>query len=442
VNRRERRAWVLYDWANSAFATVILAALLPVWFAEAVVPEGGIEWMGLRFSATSLWGYASGLSALFVFLLAPFLGAMADLRGRRRRWLAASFLPGSLATVLLFGALPGRVAWTLGLYVLASIGFVTANIFYDSFLPIIAAPGERDRLSARGYAWGYLGGGLVLLLALLLVQLHARLGMDGGLAVRISLAFSGLWWGGFGILAWRGLEEAPQRPAPLAEVLRAAGRRSWGTLRESIPRRNLLLFLLAFLLYNDGIQTVVKMASIFGSEELGLGRGTLMGALLMVQMIGILGALLFGRLAGRMGARRAILASLAGWILLVAWAWFIRSAAQFWMLAAGVGLCLGGSQALSRSFFSGFIPEGRSAEYFGFYSVFAKFSAIAGPILFGLINQVTGSSRLSVLTTLLFFVGGFALLAAVRDPTGDRIGGHNDLGLRGGGEMADSGVES
>jgi len=413
--RRSRRAWLLYDWANSAFATVILAALLPVWFAEAVVPEGGVVWGGVTFSATSLWGYASGLGALLVFLSAPFLGALADLRGNRRRWLAACFLPGSLATVMLFSALPGRVAWTLGLYLVASMGFVSANIFYDSFLPLIASPADRDRMSARGYAWGYLGGGLMLLIDLVLVQKHAAFGLESGTAVRLALALAGLWWGGFGLLAWRGLEEPPQEKQLLGEILRDAHRRSWGTLRGAIGRRNLLLFLLAFLFYNDGIQTVVKMASIFGSEELGLSRGNLMGALLMVQMIGILGALLFGRLAGRIGAKRAILLSLALWTLLVAWAAVIQTSLGFWILAAGVGLCLGGSQALSRSYFSGFIPEGRSAEYFGFYSVFAKFSAIAGPILFGLLHQVTGNSRVSVMATGLFFLAGMLLLSRVKE---------------------------
>jgi len=419
---RSIRAWLLYDWANSAFATVILAAILPVWFAEQVVPEGGVRWMGARWSATSLWGYGSGLAALLVFLSAPLLGALADLRGNRRRWLAAFFLPGSTATILLFTALPGRVAWTLGLYVSASMAFFSANIFYDSFLPILAEPDRRDRLSARGYAWGYLGGGILLLADLVLVQKHAVFGLSAGTAVRAALAAAGLWWGGFGLLAWRGLEERPQEPAPMADILRAAARRSLGTLHEVQGRRNLLLFLAAFLIYNDGIQTVVKMASIFGSEELGLSRGTLMGTLLLVQMIGVVGALLFGRLAGRWGAKRSILLSLAMWTLLVGWAFRMESALEFWMLGAGVGLCLGGSQALSRSYYSSFIPEGRSAEYFGFYSVFAKFSAIAGPILFALINQLTGGSRLSVLATSVFFVAGMILLAASGTPEPARQG--------------------
>lgn len=420
MNNRSLRGWYLYDWANSAFATVILAALLPVWFAEGVVPEGGVQAFGLTWSATSLWGYASGLGALLVFMVAPFLGAMADARRRRRRWMLTFFLPGSLATTLLVTALPGRVAWTLGIYVFASLCFVAANIFYDAFLPIVAAPSERDRVSARGFAWGYLGGGLIFLLDLILVQAHAAFGLDQGLALRLALASAGLWWGGFGLLAWRWLEEPGADGPKQSGLLREAIGRVLSTLREAAGRRDLALFLVAFLLYNDGIQTVVKMASIYGSEELGLSRGTLLGTLLMVQIVGIPGALLFGRLAGRIGARRSILMSLAVWSAVVIWSWRMSAAWEFWAMGAMVGICLGGTQALSRSFFVGFIPEGRSAEYFGFYSVFAKFSAIGGPILFALIRQVTGSSRLSILALVVFFLLGMLLLARVREP-GERV---------------------
>ncbi|MDP6418767.1 MAG: MFS transporter [Candidatus Krumholzibacteria bacterium] len=405
------RGWYLYDWANSAFATIILAALLPVWFAESVVPEGGIHAFGLQWSATSLWGYTSGLSALLVFCTAPFLGAMADLGNRRRRWLIAFFLPGSLATVGLFTALPGRVAWTLALYMIASLGFVAANIFYDSFLPLVADPRNRDRVSSRGYAWGYLGGGLAFLIALLLVSFHESIGLEKGLAVRISLALAGFWWGGFGLLAWKWMEE-PAGEKPAGSIAKSALRRTFSTFRTVSSRRALGLFLLAFLFYNDGVQTVVKMASIYGKEELGLATGDLMGTLLLVQLLGIPGALLFALFAGVIGARKAILFSLVLWTVVILWAWRMESAREFWILGAMVGLCLGGTQALSRSLFSRFIPEGKSAEYFGFYSVFAKFSAVAGPILFALIRQLTGSSRQSILALLVFFILGFFLLLA------------------------------
>ncbi len=414
LSARARRGWYLYDWANSAFATVILAALLPVYFAEAVVPAGGATLFGINFSATSLWGYVSGLSALLVFLSAPLLGAMADASRSRRRWLIGFFLPGALATMLLVTVGPGDVSRALWLYFAAATAFVAANIFYDAFLPSLGGPADRDRISARGFAWGYAGGGLLFLLDLLLVQGHGTVGLSKEWAVRIALGSAGLWWGGFGLLAWRWLEEPAgpeiaERPGPLC-VMTA----TWRTLRQVMGGRELGLFCLAYLFYNDGIQTVVKMASIYGKEELGLATGTLLGTLLLVQVIGVPGALLFGRLAGRLGTHRTLMLSLLIWLGVVILGYQMTVAWQFWLLGAMVGFCLGGTQALSRSYFSRHVPTGREAEYFGFYSVFAKFSAIGGPLIFALIRQLTGTARLSILALGLFFIIGLVLLALMR----------------------------
>lgn len=407
---RSLRGWYLYDWANSAFATVILAALLPVYFAEAVVPAGGATLFGVNFSATSLWGYVSGISALLVFLSAPALGAMADASRARRRWLIGFFLPGALATMLLVTVGPGDVGRALWLYFAAATAFVAANIFYDSFLPGLGGPAERDRISAKGFAWGYAGGGLLFLFDLLLVQGHASVGLSKEWAVRIALCSAGLWWGGFGLLAWRMLEEpagAAKRPVRLLSA-------TWSTFRRLLARRETALFCIAYLFYNDGIQTVVKMASIYGKDELGLATGTLLGTLLMVQVIGVPGALLFGRLAGRLGTRRSLMLSLLIWLGVVILGYRMTAAWEFWLLGALVGFCLGATQALSRSFFSRHVPEGREAEYFGFYSVFAKFSAIGGPLLFAIIRQATGTARLSILALGLFFLIGLVLLAMMR----------------------------
>ena len=413
LSPRALRGWYLYDWANSAFATVILAALLPVYFAEGIVPREGFEIFGVTLSATSLWGYASGFSALIVFLVAPFLGAMADLSNRRRRWLLGFFLPGALATIMLILVGPGDVVLTLFLYLLAASSFVAANIFYDSFLPYLGPPELSDRISSRGFAWGYLGGGLIFLLDLILVQAHGSFGLSKGWAVRIALASAGVWWLGFGLLAWSRLEEPRGDARAGGSLLRAALHRTWRTTREVAGHRRLALFLLAFLFYNDGIQTVVKMASIYGKEELGFATGTLLGTLLLVQFVGIVGALLFARIAERVGSRGALMLSLVVWLGVVFWGYRITAPWEFWALGGAVGFCLGGTQALSRSYFAGWIPAGRSAEYFGFYSVFAKFSAIAGPIAFALIRQFTGTARLSILALGLFFLIGLALLAAV-----------------------------
>ncbi len=415
LSMRARRGWYLYDWANSAFATVILAALLPVYFAEAVVPEGGATLFGVNFSATSLWGYVSSLSALLVFFSAPLLGSMADASRSRRRWLLGFFLPGALCTVLFTTVGPGDVGRALWLYFAAATAFVAANIFYDAFLPSLGGPAERDRISARGFAWGYAGGGLLFMLVLLLVQGHDTVGLSKEWAVRIALGSAGLWWGGFGLLAWRWLEEpagpaAIERPGPLC-VMTA----TWRTLRRVLGGRELGLFCVAYLFYNDGIQTVVKMASIYGKDELGLATGTLLGALLLVQVIGVPGALLFGRLAGHLGTRRSLMLSLVIWLGVVLLGYRMTEAWEFWLLGALVGFCLGATQALSRSYFSRHVPAGQEAEYFGFYSVFAKFSAIGGPLLFALIRQLTGTARLSILALGVFFLVGLILLAIMRE---------------------------
>ena len=304
ASARSLRGWYLYDWANSAFATVILAALLPVYFAEAVVPAGGARLLGTRLSATTLWGYASACAALLVFLSAPLLGALADASRARRRWLIGCFLPGALATSLLFTVGPGDVGLALGLYIAAATLFIAANIFYDSFLPTLGPPTAQDAISARGFAWGYAGGGLIFLLDLVLIQLHGSFGLSKAWAVRLALSSAGLWWGGFGLLAWHLMEEPPGPPARRVSAL-GATRDTWASFRRVLARPALAVFCLAFLFYNDGVQTVVKMASIYGKDELHLGTGTLLGTLLLVQIIGVPGALLFGRLAGRIGTRGA-----------------------------------------------------------------------------------------------------------------------------------------
>jgi MFS transporter, UMF1 family len=416
ASARSLRGWYLYDWANSAFATVILAALLPVYFADAVVPAGGARLFGTMLSATSLWGYASGFSALLVFLSAPLLGALADASRARRRWLLGCFLPGALATSLLFTVGSGDVGLALGLYVTAATLFIAANIFYDSFLPTLGPSSAQDAISARGFAWGYAGGGLIFLADLVLIQMHGSFGLSKQWAVRLALSSAGLWWGGFGLAAWRMLEEPPG-PAARRVTPLGATRETWATFRSVLARPALAIFCLAFLFINDGVQTVVKMASIYGKDELHLGMGTLLGTLLLVQIIGVPGALLFGRLAGRIGTRGALMLSLVIWLAVVLWAWRLTAAWEFWMLGAAVGFCLGATQSLSRSFFAHFVPPAHSAQYFGFYSVFGKFSAIGGPLLFGLIRQLSGTARLSILALGAFFLLGLVLLAVMpRDP--------------------------
>lgn len=413
--KRRIFGWAMYDWANSAYMTTVAVAVLPAYFAGVVVPEGGVSLAGTRVQATSLWGYGVSLSALVIFLLAPFLGAAADYSGRKKRSLMASCLLGSLAAMLLFFSGPGLVWYTLGLFMLAQVCFTAGNVFYDSFLPHIAEPEEQDRVSGKGFALGYLGGGLQFALSLVLITLHKKLGLSADQAARIAMAGAGLWWGGFALVTFARLKE-PQaaqgdgRALGPGAMLRMGFQRVAAHTKGLARNKPLLVFLIAFLFYNDGIQTVISMATIYGKQELGFSTTTLMLTLLMIQFVGIFGALAFSRLAGRITARRAIMLALVLWTGVVVYAFFLTRPWEYYVLGGVVGLVLGGSQALSRSLYASMIPKENSAEYFGYFSVVFKFSSIIGPLVFALVTQVTGSSRGAILSLVIFFVIGLVLL--------------------------------
>ncbi|MGE4298109.1 MAG: MFS transporter [Desulfovibrionaceae bacterium] len=414
--------WLMYDWANSAYVTTVAVAVLPAYFAAAVVPAGGWNVGGHTLAATTLWGAAVSLSALIVFLAAPLLGAVADFSGSRKRFLAVCCLTGSLAATALWFAGPGLVLPVLGLFIVAQVGFVGGNVFYDALLPHVAAPygpHGMDRVSGRGFAFGYVGGGLQFGLCLALIALHHRLGLTEGQAARLAMAFAGLWWGGFALCTLALVTEPAatgtlppglrRLPRPLA-YCRVAITRVAATSREVRANRPLLLFLLAFLLYNDGIQTTIAMATIYGKEELGIATTTLMATLLMIQFVAMAGAEAFSALAARIAARRALMVSLVAWLGVTTYAWRMTTATEYVVLGAAVGLVLGGSQALSRSLYAAMIPPDRPAEYFGYFSVVNKFSSILGPLLFAGVRHAMGSARPALLFLSVFFVLGLVLL--------------------------------
>ena len=412
--------WCLYDWANSAFATVVLAAVLPVYFAS-LVPARGAEvfWSSEPVAATALWGYIVSLSMAFVAITAPGLGNLADRKGWRRRLLIIFCLLGSLATCGLFFAGPGRYLMAAGLFILGNIGFASGNIFYNAYLPDLAQGHAADRLSARGFALGYIGGGLMLLIVFLLIQNHALLGIpDKGMASRIGFLLTGAWWLGFALPALTRLKGVAVSAGAL-HTLRTPRDylRACADLRQY---RHLGRFLIAFLLYNDGIQTVIAVSAIFARQELGLETGTILGCFLMIQFVAMPGALLFSRLAGRFNTKQAVLASLLLFTAITVYASIMRSAVEFWILGFAVAIVLGGSQALSRSLFSSLVPKNRSAEFFGFYAISSKFASIFGPLAFALLIDMTGSNRLAILALALFFVLGIILLIGVDTEAGRR----------------------
>ena len=308
------------------------------------------------------------------------------------------------------------------IFLLAQIGFIAGNIFYDAFLPQIASEDKIDWVSGKGFSYGYLGGGLQFAIALALVAGHGQIGITQTLAARIGIAMAGCWWAGFTLFTVKYLREAPRvvvlpdklLKKPLLIAYLVIG---FSNLIKTARRighfRHLLLFLIAFMLYNDGIQTVINMATIYGKEELKLSTTHLMLTLLAIQAIAVLGALFFSFIANFISSKKAVMLTLVLWSGVVIFAYFINSAGEYFMLGIAVGIVLGGSQALSRSLYGSMVPEAASAEFYSFYSIFSKFSAIWGPITFAVIRQVTGSSRLSIVSLIIFFIAGLILLSFV-----------------------------
>ncbi len=428
LDRRELRSWALYDWANSAFVTTVIAAVLPIYYSS--VAAGDLP----RNVATAYWGYTAATALLLIAVASPMLGAMADYLGAKKRFLATFAGLGVLATACLYFV--GRGDWPLAtaLFILGNVGFAGSIVFADSLLPHIAAEDEVDRVSTAGYAVGYIGGGLLLALNLLMIQRPDLFGLgDAATASRWAFITVAVWWAVFSIPLFRNVPEPPRRLRAEerlgARPLRASFRRLRETFREIRQYRDLFKFLIAFWFYNDGIGTIIKMATIYGTE-IGIGQSSLIGALLLVQFVGIPFTFAFGTLAGRIGTRNGLYLALGIYALISVFGYFLSSAWHFWVLALAVGMVQGGAQALSRSLYATMVPRAKSSEFFGFFSVFAKFAGIAGPLLFGLVGQLTGTSRLGILALVVFFLGGMVMLSLVDIEEGRRVARREDATLR------------
>ena len=411
--------WCMYDWANSAYATTIMVGLLPAYFAEVVVGPDGVTLGGTTYAADTLWAFTVGCATLIAFVSAPVLGAIADFSAARKRFLLAFAYTGSLFALLLWFVHTGDVFRTLIFFTIAQVGYVGANVFYDSFLPRIASDDKLDSVSGKGYSYGYVGGGLQFALALGLIAGHQQLGLSVSQAARIGMVMAALWWAGFTLFTVRYLRESdeaepmPPRYAgwPRALAYAAVGfSRTWATTKRVRRFRHLVIFLVAFMLYDDGIQTVINLATVYGKVELKLSTLSLMLTLLLVQVIATFGALFFTRISTVVGTKRTVMLTLCLWTGVVVYAYFVTTAAQYYLMGAVVGVVLGGTQALSRSFYASMVPEEASAEFYGFYTVFSKFAAIWGPWLFVVVKQLTGSSRSAILSLIALFFAGLVLL--------------------------------
>ncbi|MFI7504869.1 MFS transporter [Streptomyces sp. NPDC049687] len=419
--RREQRGWYFYDWACSVYSTSVLTVFLGPYLTsvakEASDTDGYVHPLGIPVRAGSFFAYSVSLSVIVAVLVMPLVGAAADRTGRKKPLLGAAAYLGAAATTGMFFLDGDRYLLGGVLLIIANAAQSVAMMLYNSYLPRIAPPEERDAVSSRGWAFGYAAGSLVLVANLVLYLAHDSFGVSESTAVRICLASAGLWWGGFTIIPLLRLRDrGREEQAVVREEATAPGLRQLAATVRDMRRHPLTLaFLLAYLVYNDGIQTVISQASVYGSEELGLSQSALIGAVLLVQVLAVAGALGMGRLARKYGAKRTILGSLIAWTLTLGAGYFLPAGAPagFFLLAAAIGLVLGGSQALSRSLFSHLVPPGKEAEYFSAYEMSDRGMSWLGPLLFGVTYQLTGSYRDAIVSLVAFFLIGFVLLARV-----------------------------
>lgn len=436
LHRPQLRAWAMYDWAISSVQTVIMTAVFPIYFLK--VAASNME----PAQGTQALGYANTVAAVLIAILAPILGAVADYKAAKKRFLVGFMLLGVVATALMFLISHGQLVFASVLFVLSLAGASGSMTFYESLLPHIASDDEMDRVSTAGYALGYLGGGLLLALNLAWISNPGMFGLPHGddltraqatLPTRLAFLSVGIWWLLFSIPVLRTVPEPPRtlesdEPAT-ANPMAVAFSRLGETLRELRSYKQAALAMLAFTIYNDGIQTIVKMATAYGSE-IGIGQSDLITAILLVQFIGIPFAFGFGMLAGKLGAKRSIFLGLTVYTGICIYAYGITTTREFYVLACLVGLVQGGTQALSRSLFANMIPKHKSGEFFGFYSVFEKFGGILGPLVFAIAIGQSGSSRVAILWVIGFFVVGGVLLAFVNVPEGERAARAADANLR------------
>jgi UMF1 family MFS transporter len=420
-SRREQTGWYWYDWANAPFHTTVVTVFLGPYLTsvlarEAADASGFVHPLGIPVAVRAYWSYLVAAAVVLQIFLLPVIGALADYSHRKKQLLALLAYVGAGATAAMFFLKGPAYLFAGVLFLIANTAFGASVVVYNSFLPEIAAPEDRDAVSSKGWAIGYLGGGLLLALNLLLYIRPAALGLDENLAIRIGLASAGVWWGIFTVIPLMRLRsrQAARRLAHGQSALRVTLRQLFHTLGELRGRPQTLTFLLAYLLYSDAIQTVIALATQFGHDELKISMGPLALAILMVQFVAFFGSIAFNWIAAAINAKRAVMLSLVIWTgVLFGMYFWVKTVGQYFVMAALVALVLGGSQALSRSLFSQMIPKGQEAEYFGLYEISDKGTSWLCPLAFGLAVQFTGSYRLSALSLAVFFLAGLAVLARV-----------------------------
>jgi UMF1 family MFS transporter len=418
LGRPELRAWAMYDWANSAVQTTIIAAVFPIYFHTVVAADLGES------LSTSRFAWATTIAIVIVAVVAPLLGAIADFAAMKKKMLGAFLAIGVMSTIAMYWIESGDWMLALTLFMLCNVAVAGSIVFYESLLPHLVSEAELDRVSSAGYAIGYLGGGVLLAINLLMIQRPSWFGIpDAGTAVRLSLASVGVWWLVFSIPLFRRVPEPARQleadETPSASLLGTGFHRLIETFKELRRYKQAFLLLLAFLSYNDGIQTIIRMATTFGSQ-IGIDQTAMITALLITQFIGVPFAFAFGMLADRIGAKTAVFLGLAVYAFIIGLGYFMTTALHFFALAIMVGMVQGGTQALSRSLFASMIPRHKSSEFFAFFGVFERYAGILGPLVFAVMVESTGKSRNAILAVLVFFIVGGAILTFVDVDAGRR----------------------
>jgi UMF1 family MFS transporter len=416
LGRPELRAWAMYDWANSAYQTTVIAAVFPIYYIR--VAAAGVE----EADALARLAWASAIAICIVALVAPLLGAIADYAAVKKRLLGVFMGIGVASCFAMFWITEGEWMFALAVFIIGNVGVAGSIVFYESLLPHLVGTDDLDRVSSAGYAIGYLGGGVLLAINLLLIQRPGLFGLaDAGIATRVAFVSVGVWWLAFSLPLFlrvpepRALATATPEPVSFSRGLA----RLVQTFRELRKYRQALIFLAAFLVYNDGIQTMIRMATSYG-QTIGLDSGAMITALLLTQFIGVPAAFAFGALASRIGPKRGIFIGLAVYAGITVLGYYMTTSAHFYALAVLVGLVQGGTQALSRSLFASMIPRHKSSEFFAIFSVFERYAGVLGPVIFGAVVASTGSGRSAILAILIFFIVGAALLVPVDIEAGRR----------------------
>ncbi|MGA0163028.1 MAG: MFS transporter [Bdellovibrionota bacterium] len=416
MRRKAQWAWISLDIGNSAFATSILAAVFPVYFPHLLPSDGvnlqlfGWSWQS---SAIAIWGYAVSFSIFLTLIISPILGSWADESSRRKFCLLGFSILGSFFTILLGVFRDWQLV--LACFVLANVGFAASNIFYNSLISSVADESEWDQLSLKAYAWGYVGGGILLALNLVMIQNFSWFGLESKAAgSRLSFISVGVWWMLFTMPSLFWIQELKKEKTSSFQNRIHDYVFKLGVTLKTLPKiPSLLIFIFSFAFFNDGIQTVISMASIYGKEVMGLPEGQLIGTLLMIQFLGWPMTLGMIRLTRYFGTKRLLSLSLVIWLFLVIYAYQMKTSLDFWILGFFVAMVLGVSQALARSLYARLIPEGRQAEFFSLYALSGKMSSMMGPLVFGIVQDMTGNARYSILSLALFFLLGIALLQGV-----------------------------